>query len=161
MKTLALLTVAGCIIACDSTPTAPHALPAARRSSDAVLLNEKFQLEQANFNYCDGSLIAMEMNWQEVFAITFDAAGRGHFKEHINLQGQGSDAATGVNYVANDVGNEEDNFVPYYESTYVEHYNLIAKGNAPNADLYVTSHVTITPDGSVSSYHSDFRVRCQ
>lgn len=162
MKTLALLSIAACIIACDATPTSPHARPTARTTSNAaVVVNDKTESEMANFSYCDGSFIAMQMTYHEVFAMTFDAAGGGHFKQHYNLQGQGSDAATGVNYVANDVGNFEDNFKFGEEATYVEHYNLIAKGKAPNADLYTDFHITFTPNGDVTSYHDAFRVRCQ
>ena len=162
MKTLALLTLAGCIIACDATPTSPIARLAVGGSRSAVVVvNDRTESEQANFNYCDGTAVVMQMTWHSVSSVTFDAAGGGHFKDHFNLQGQGSDAATGVSYVANDVGNIEENFKTGFEATYVEHYNLIAKGNAPNADLYTDFHFTVTPNGDVTSDHSNFRVKCQ
>jgi hypothetical protein len=160
MKMLALLAFAAGIVACDQTPTAPARLVATTPRA-AVIVNDHSEYVSGSFNYCDGSVVTVAFKFHEVIALTFDGAGGGHFKDHFNVQGQGSDAATGVDYVSNDVGNIEDNYKFGEELTYTEHYNLIAKGNAPNADLFTDFHITITPNGDVTSFHDAFRVRCQ
>jgi hypothetical protein len=157
---LAFLAIAAGIVACDQTPTSTIR-PVPTNLQAAVIVNDHSEAVSGSFNYCDGSVVIVAFKFHEVFALTFDGAGGGHFKQHFNEQGQGSDAATGVNYVSNDVGNLEDNYKFGETATYTEHYNLIAKGNAPNADLFTDFHITITPNGDVSSYHDAFRVRCQ
>jgi hypothetical protein len=148
------------IVACSESPVAPHAGPVPG-SSNAVVTNDHFEMVSFNFNYCTGGSVTFQMKWHELFSLTFDNAGGVHFKQHFNLQGQGTDPVTGVTYVSNDVGNFESNSKVGEEDTYTEHYNLIAKGKVPNAYLLIDFHITITPNGDVTSFHDNFRIVCQ
>jgi hypothetical protein len=164
MKTLALLAVAAVVIACDAAqaPTAPHARPLAPVSSSAaVVVNDRFEANTFAPDNCNGGGIFLQADWHQLFALTFDGAGGVHVKQHINIQGQGSDPATGVRYAVNEALNDEFNAEVGQEETYTIHYNLIAKGNAPNAYLFEDFHITVNANGGVTSYHDHFRIECQ
>jgi len=161
MKPLALLGAAAIAIACDS-PTSPRApLKVPTTLSNAVVFNDR--VETATFlpDNCNGGEIAGTGTFHDVFALTFDAAGGIHVKFHENFHGTGSDPVTGVNYVAVDAINQEFNAKAGFESTFTLHYNLIAKGKAPNALLAADFHITVTPNGDVTSFHDHFRLVCQ
>jgi hypothetical protein len=162
MKTLALLGVAALAIACDS-PTSPRApLRAPTTLSNAVVSNDRVEVVTFAPNNCDASsFITVTATFHDLFATTSDGAGGFHVKFHENVNGQGSDAVTGVNYVAVQEINEELNVTAALEETETFRYNLIAKGNTPNALLAIDFHITITPNGDVSSFHDNFRIVCQ
>ena len=163
MKSLPLLAVAAGLLACDAShaPTAPNALSAPTAASSAVIVNERVERATVAPSNCGGTTIFLQAEWHTLFALTFDGAGGVHAKFHINVQGQGSDPATGVDYVANQTENDELNLKVGVEETFTLHYNLIAKGQAPNALLMEDFHITITPNGDVSSFHDHFRIVCQ
>src|SRR5947209_1759403 len=161
MKYLALLGVAALALACDS-PTSPNTklMLAPRTPSNAVIVNEKFDTFFFAPNLCNGDALILEGTFHEVFAITFDGAGGFHLKDHIDIHAGGTVAATGIDYVMNDVANLEFNGKFGIEQTYTEHYNVIAKGNAPNQVVAIDFHITVTPNGDVTSYHDNFRLMC-
>jgi hypothetical protein len=162
MKYLAMLGVAALAIACDSA-TSPNtnALAAPATAANAVQFNDKFDATTFAPDNCNGGGITLTATWHELYALTFDGAGGVHVKQHINVQGQGSNPATGVDYVAAETLNDEYNAKVGFEETYTLHYNLIAKGKAPNAMLAEDFHITVNPDGTVTSYHDNFRIVCQ
>jgi len=162
MKNLAILGVAALGIACDS-PTSPNtkALAAPATAANAVLFNIKFDATTFAPDNCNGGGIVLTATWHELFALTFDGAGGIHVKQHINVQGQGSNPATGVEYVAAETFNDEYNAKVGFEETFTLHYNLIAKGSAPNAMLAEDFHVTVNANGDVTSFHDNFRIMCQ
>jgi hypothetical protein len=161
MKTLALLGVAAFAIACDS-PTSPRApLKAPTTLSNAVLTNDRFETVAGAFDACNGGIITVTATFHDVFGVTSDGAGGFHLKFHENVQGQGSNSVTGVNYVAMEEINEEFNLAAGLEETVTDHFNLIAKGSTPNEVLQFDFHITVTPNGDVSSFHDNFRLMCQ
>lgn len=163
MKYLAILGVAAFAIACDS-PTSPStaaSIAPASRVANAVVSNDKYETLTFAPNNCTGGFLILTATWHTLTAVTFDGAGGFHLKQHVNIQGQGSDPSTGVDYVVTDVANSEFNGSFGFENTYTESYNLIAKGKAPNALIQIDDHITVTPNGDVSSYHTNFRIVCQ
>jgi hypothetical protein len=163
MKRLALLGVAAVVIACDAAqaPTAPTArLFAPATPSAAVISNDHFEALTFAPNNCNGDVIMMQAKWHIISAATFDGAGGAHLKFHINVQGQGTEPVSGTIYVANETINDELNLSFGVEETSPVHYNLIAKGTAPNQVLEADFHITITPNGDVTSYHNNFRIMC-
>jgi hypothetical protein len=163
MKYLAILGVAAFAIACDS-PTSPnpkHVTVVLPTAANSVLLNAKFERVSFAPDLCNGGGLVLEATWHHLFGITLDATGGFHMKDHYNVQGQGSDPSTGVNYVISDAANAEFNGTVGFEYTSTEAYNVIAKGNAPNVTALVDYHITVTPNGDVTSYHDNFRLKCQ
>ena len=163
MKYLTILGIVALAIACES-PTTPNSAvliaPATARAN-AVIFNDKFESLTFAPNNCDGTVLVLQAKWHEVLGITLDAAGGFHVNQHVNVQGQGTDAATGVDYVVTDVANLEFNGKVGVEQTYTESYLLIAKGKAPNALVFVDFHITVTPNGDVTSYHDNLRIVCK
>ena len=161
MKILALLGVAALAIACDS-PTSPRApVRAPTTLSNAVLTNDRFESAAFAFDDCNGGIVNLTATFHDLFALTFDGAGGVHVKSHENVNGQGSNSVTGVNYVAVQDINDSFNLTAGQEETFTFHFNLIAKGNTPNEVVQEDFHITVTPNGDVSSFHDHFRVVCQ
>lgn len=161
MKTLALLGVAAIAIACDS-PTSPRApLKVPTTTSAAVQFNDRFETVTSVFAFCNDGFITVTAKIHDLFAVTLDAAGGFHLVIHHNFQGVGSNPVTGVNYVATRSENFVVNTAAGFEQTFTVHYNLIAKGRAPNQVLQADFHITITPNGDISSFHNNFRLMCQ
>jgi len=163
MKNLAILGIAALAIACDS-PTTPttNALTIPVTTANAVIFNDKADLATFAPDNCGNSGgIFLTATWHQLLAVTFDAAGGFHLKRHINIQGQGSDPATGINYVVNEAVNDEFNGKVGFEETFVIHYNLIATGKAPNATVFEDFHITVNANGDVTSFHDNIRINCQ
>jgi hypothetical protein len=161
MKTLALLGVAAFAIACDS-PTTPRApLKAPTILSRAVLSNTRVETLALASDDCNGGFLTLTATFHDLFAVTGDAAGGFHVKFHENVQGQGSNPVTGIDYVAVQEINQELNASAGLEQTETIQYNLIAKGSTPNELYRLDFHITITPNGDVSSFHDNFRLVCQ
>jgi hypothetical protein len=162
MKYLAIVGVAALVTACDSL-TSPHTgfVTVSPHAANAVVSNDRFEKETFAPDYwCGSAGLTLQATWHHVFGINFDGAGGVHVKDHYNVQGQGSDL-TGIDYVLADVGNYEFDGKLGFEETNTESYNVIAKGNAPNLTVLIDDHITLTPNGDVTSYHSNFRVKCQ
>ena len=161
MKTLALLGAAAIAIACDS-PTSPRALLKTPTTlSNAIVYNDRVESVAFLPNNCNGDLITGTGTFHDLFALTGDGAGGVHVKFHDDFHGKGSDPVSGVDYIGADASNSEFNAQVGFESTSTLHYNLIAKGNAPNVTLAADFHITMTPNGDVTSFHDHFRLVCQ
>jgi hypothetical protein len=161
MKYLAMLGAAALAIACDS-PTSPNTrhVAAPATAANTVLQNDKFESLTFAPNNCNGDVLTLTATWHILVGLTFDGAGGVHVKQHINVQGQGSDPA-GVEYVATETFNDEFNAKVGQEETFTLHYNLIAKGKAPNATVAEDFHITINANGDVTSFHDNVRIMCQ
>ena len=161
MKTLALLGVVALAIACDS-PTSPRApLKAPTTASNAVVFNESVERAAVAINDCNGQLLFLTVRFHDVFALTFDAAGGFHLKVHEDSQGRGTIPVTGPDYLINGTFDDEINATAGVEQTIALHFNLLSKGKAPNEVANVDLHITVTPNGDVSSFHDHFRLMCQ
>ena len=67
----------------------------------------------------------------------------------------------GTEYVVSQVHNTEYTVAAGVEETEVLHFDLVSKGSAPNEVLQSTFHITITPDGDVSTCQDNFKLQCQ
>jgi hypothetical protein len=162
MKTLAVLGVAALAIACDSTTSPRVPLNAPTTLSSAVLTNDRVEIQAFVLDACNGGgVIPLTATVHSVFGTTSDGAGGFHLRIHDNISAQGSDPVTGVGYVLSLEADLALNVVAGKEQTITEHFSLIAKGNTPNEVGQVDMHVTVTPNGAISSSHDRFRVTCQ
>jgi hypothetical protein len=161
MRHAALLGIAILLGACEN-PTTPRTLTHAFGSPRAIILdNSRLEVFSGAINDCSGEFLALEVKFHHVFAFTADGSGGFHFKIHTNAQGQATNPVTGVNYVIMEEINRELNLVAGVEATSVLHFNMIAKGPAPNEVLQADFHLTVTPNGEVSSFHNHFVLQCQ
>jgi hypothetical protein len=105
-------------------------------------------------------LIPVTATIHSVFGATSLGAGVFHLRIHDNVNAEGSDPVTGVDYVLSVEANFALNIMAGDEQTLTEHFNLISKGNTPNEVGQVDMHVTVTPNGDISSSHSRLLVTC-
>ena len=160
MTRYALLSAALLLAACD-TPTAPRTPATAETLSAQVIRNVHFESQAFAINDCNGDFIQVDAKFHILTAVTFDAAGGYHVTLHDNISGKGTNLATGAEYVISQednnqytVGNGAD------EQSIFVHFNMIGKGAVPNEVLQANFHITITPDGDVSSFHDHFMIKC-
>jgi hypothetical protein len=155
MKSLTLLGAVAFFAACEAptAPTVPTSGPNA-----AVLQNDRTETAAFAFNNCSGEVIAGTATFHDVFAITTTPSGTFHLKVHENASFEGSSGTT--EYVASQEINETENLAAGEEITEVIHFNLVSKGSAPNEVLQESFHITITPDGDVTSSHDNFFIKC-
>jgi hypothetical protein len=152
---IAALAVAGCETATAPRSIAPDA-PAA-----AVVRNDRFERVTLAGNDCTGEVVAIDATFHLVTAVTYDATGAYHVTIHRNVEGTGVNEATGVEYVVSEADNNQYTVgAGATEQTSIMHFNLVSKGAAPNEVAQVMFHLTITPDGDLSTYHDSFRFDC-
>lgn len=158
MKRVALLVAAALLAACDSTTSPTNA--ATPGPTAQVIRNVRFERQTFAGNDCTGAVVAVDVTFHVVLAVTSDAAGGFHLAFHRNIEGTGVNAATGTQYVVTQEDHNEFNVAQGVEQTVLTHFNLISKGSAPNEVAQILFHITITPDGNVSSFHDSFRIQC-
>ena len=92
-------------------------------------------------------------------------ADRVHFRLHTNLQGvSGVGQVTGTRYRLSEENNATYNYVflesPKFETTQIYRYRLIGDGPNNNSTIDVSFHLTVTPDGKISSTFMRADARC-
>ena len=92
-------------------------------------------------------------------------ADRVHFRLHTNLQGvSGVAQVTGTRYHLSEETNATYNYVflesPKFETTQIYRYRLIGNGPLNNSWVNVSLHITITPDGTITSTFMRADARC-
>jgi hypothetical protein len=145
--------------ACD-TPTSPRD-PAPLAPSAEVWRNVRFERQTFAISDCTGEFIAVEATFHVLTAVTYDAAGGYHVTIHRNIQGTGTNLATGAKYIVSQVENNVysvDRGAD--EQTSIVRFNLVGQGGAPDELVQATFHITITPDGDVTAWHDSFTIKC-
>ena len=154
-----LVTLFAVAAACDAA-TAPPFDPARRvaaPSADAVG-NDRYELPIAAFNECSGETIEGIATFHDVYALRTTPSGVFHVVAHDNVEFEGRTATTEY------VGSQEDNATETVAAGYTineeSHFTLVSKGSAPNVILQFSYHITVTPDGEVTSYRDNFTIKC-
>jgi hypothetical protein len=111
-----------------------------------------------------GEEVALSGSLHDLFHVTFDGAGHFHFDMHENPQGvSGVGLTSGVKYQgaggtrfdAN--GTAGSRFV----ITVVNNLRIIGQGPGNNFMVHDNLHVTVNPDGTVTSSHDNVSTTCQ
>src|SRR5437763_17188450 len=91
-----------------------------------------------------------------------DSTGGSYFEPHVNYQDvSGVGAPSGSTYTATDSVNTTVNSDQLQsEQTFVQEFNLISHGSAPNFKLHVTFHVTINANGQTTTTVNNTRAVC-
>lgn len=92
-------------------------------------------------------------------------ADRSHFRLHTNLQGVSGVTPNGTRYHLSQEHNSTYNYVaflepPKFETNQVFRYRLIGDGPLNNFWLNISFHLTVTPDGKISSTFFRADSRC-
>jgi hypothetical protein len=111
-------------------------------------------------NDCTGEGFVFEVRFRDLLGVTENANGF-HATRHASIHGQAVSVATGAVYNVNDVLNLTFNTGAATNFTFHDHFNMLGKGNVPNEVAHFYSHITITPNGDVTSFYDGFTVHCQ
>jgi hypothetical protein len=154
------IVAAALLAACDQTATQP------REQSDdpsfATVFNERYTIPNSATFDCTGDVVPFESLIHEKLSITEDAAGGFHVAFHVNLSGAATNPASGATYQFRSILNSE-----YYvrgegvEQTFLLTGIGIGQGGALNEVTTIRFHMTVTPEGTVTSFFDELHVQCQ
>jgi hypothetical protein len=87
-----------------------------------------------------------------------------HLSVHVNYNIEGIGETSGAEYDSNadalaEESVEADNF-NIGEATLIARAVIIGPGSLPNAFAEVVSHITVLPDGTITSFFSAVRMSC-
>lgn len=166
----AVLIVAACSATADA-PTAvdPHFVaigPGEGNSPDRIRIRdqrrEDFTLVIAG---CLNEPLAVTGRANFVLQAHDNPGDRVHFRLHTNLQGvSGVTQVTGTRYQLSQEHNATYNYAflepPTFETNQVYRYRLIGDGPLNNSWVNISFHLTVTPDGKISSTFFRAEARC-
>ena len=128
-----------------------------------IITNDKSQLNMYASIPCTGEIVHLEGILHSTYHAIVDDNGGFHVKYHANPQGvsgvglfnEGKYRATGVT----------QGMTTFHENggmthTYVNNFRIISKGSEENYMIHVNSHMTINPDGTITSFHDNVRITC-
>ena len=109
----------------------------------------------------DGEVVTISGLVHEIFLLTFDGSGGVHVDFHENFEDVTGVGSLGNTYHAPVAENSSFNAVVGHESTITVSELFVSQGSAPNFSLKENVHITVNPDGTVTSFDSDFTTQCQ
>ena len=111
-------------------------------------------------NPCNGENVALSGNEHETLHTTIDSNGGHHSDIHANLQDVKGIGDQGNTYTIPGQFHGSFNGQVGSENTLTETFNVISTGSAPNFVMQENTHITVNPDGTVTSTHGNFRTEC-
>ena len=162
MRNLVLIASAVLLVACES-PTTPAArtLKVVRAPRASVIQNDRSEIVSAAINDCNGDYVPGVFQLHYLLGVTYDAAGGFHVNVHTDIQGQVSNPVTGISYAVMQSQQSAFNVAAGIEETDILHFNMVAKGPAPNEELQAVLHITVTPTGELVVFTDHFTIHCQ
>ncbi len=111
---------------------------------------------------CTGENVDISGTDHLVVNETFDGNGGAHISTHENIHVTGTGNTTGASYVGSQSLNSEenDNSGGTITMTLALPFELISKGSAPNFLVHALLHITINPNGVVTSSIDTFSEEC-
>jgi hypothetical protein len=141
---------------------------AVRASASTVTTNTSSPISFTEFVPCAaggaGELVDLSGELHDLFHVTLAADGSVHLHVTDNPQGvSGVGQTTGATYHGTGVtrfdANLASGFLPLNE-TFVNNFRIIGQGPGNNLLIHENLHVTVNPDGTVTSFHDNFSVTC-
>ena len=109
-----------------------------------------------------GEIAVLNGTLHVVSHVTIDDQGGLHVMQHFQPQGvSGVGLQTGDSYQGTGVTRSGFNATAGLESTYVNNFRIIGQGPNNNSLVHSVFHVTITPNGDVSTVVDNFSVECR
>lgn len=148
------------VLGCSTDPTEPPVRPISINTG--IASSDRTQLLDAvAYSYCNDEFIPLTGTIHEVFSFTETAGGVFKMVWRINIHAVATHPATGESMVVNFA----DTFVfpdldSFFEGTDQSTGVLVTKGSSPNEVVRYRYHLTITPDGTVTSSFEDFTITC-
>ena len=158
-------TIATCLVIVLTTLAGAAA---ARAQATTVTTNEQIPFELIAFVPCAnggaGELVLVSGTLHVLTHQTIDTQGGVHAKTHFQPQGAtGVGLTTGDTYHATGVTQEHFNFNASagFTDTFINNFRIIGEGPDNNLLVHQTIHVTITPNGDVTSEVLNTSVECR
>jgi hypothetical protein len=121
-------------------------------------------LGSVRFYPCAGEYIELQGDYMALFHVTFDPTGGTHgFGQNISKGIQGVGLQSGALYVASDSDRRMTSIfgAPGFETTYVDTFQLIGQGQAPDLLVQVTTHLTYAPNQGFTAQVSNVTSECK
>jgi hypothetical protein len=144
------------------------ALSHAGSASGDVTSNTSIPIDITSFVPCanggSGELVALTGYLHVRFMVTFDGAGGQHLSESYNPQGvSGIGLTTGDKYqgvgITHPVTNETA--AGAFVDTFEDIFRVIGQGPGNNFLFHENFHITLHPDGTVTTFHDTFSISCK
>jgi hypothetical protein len=142
------------------------AISSAGGGATTVTTSSVFPVALVTFASCAnggaGEEIVLTGNLHDLFHVTFDANGGFHGTFLDNPQGvTGTGLTTGDTYRG--TGGTQDTFsgVVGIAETFVNNFRIIGPGTGNNLLVHENFHITVNPDGTITSSHDNFTVDCK
>ena len=158
--TISLLGVLG-LVACSDAPTSPAAQESLRPSL-ALVYKGRDEFSGV-VTGCPGSEdVFLNVKHSFTGTQTTDGSGRLHVSGHILYTFSGTGLISGREYVGSQQMTLAFNVLPGSGNTVTELFGarLIAKGAGPALTINAVTHITVTPDGAITSEISSIRQVC-
>jgi hypothetical protein len=110
-----------------------------------------------------GENVALSGNLHDLFSVTLDGSGGFHLTASDNPQGvTGTGLTTGATYQGTGVTRFNANSPAGGTNvfTFVNNFRIIGQGSGNNLLVHENFHVTVNPDGTVTSFHDNFSITC-
>jgi hypothetical protein len=139
----------------------------AQASASTVTTSSVFPISLTVFVPCAaggaGEFVDLSGNLHDLFHVTLDGSGGFHLDASDNPQGvSGVGETTGTKYQG--TGVTRFDFSGTAGGTYVEtdvnNFRIIGQGPGNNFMVHDNFHITVNPDGTVTSFHDNFSVTC-
>jgi hypothetical protein len=121
-------------------------------------------LGSIRFYPCAGEYIELQGDYMALFHVTFDPTGGSHIiGQNISKGIKGVGLQSGALYVASDSERRTTAIfgAPGFETTYVDTFQLIGQGQAPDLLVHVTTHLTYAPDQGFTAQVSNIDSECK
>jgi hypothetical protein len=139
---------------------------AAGAAATTVTTNEQVPVTVLAFVPCAndgaGELVLLTGTLHVLTHVTIDDQGGLHVKQHFQPQGvSGTGLTTGDKYQGTGVTQSEFNATAGFEATDINNFRIIGQGPGNNFLVHSTFHVTVTPNGDVTTVVDNFSVECR
>jgi len=109
-----------------------------------------------------GELVRLSGSLHDLFHVTETGKGKFILHFHDNPQGVvGIGLSTGDKYQGTGVTRGTVVVASGVTETYVNNFKIIGKGTDNNYLVHENFHIIVNPDGTVTSFHDNFSVKCQ
>ena len=149
------------VLGCAGDPAEPSARPISANAD--IAFSDRTQLiETFAYSFCADEFIPLTGTSHEVFSFTQTPAGVVKLRLHLKIHAVATSPTTGDPMVINGI----ETFIfpdldSFFEGTDEFTYVLVTKGGAPNEVFRYKYHLTINPNGEVTSSFEDFTLKCQ
>jgi len=134
------------------------------RVTAAVVVNEVILIDEITFNPCTNEDVHITGTAHTLGTLT-ENGNRLHVDAHVNYNVEGIGLTSGDRYTSNATGKASENVLAdndeIGEATVILRASLIGQGNVPNATELAHAHITVTPNGDVTSTFVRDRLTCQ